>query len=248
MAHSTICPKCYRRDCTKHPQTETPPRADTSKYRFTSKIETTEQADKAIREVTGTLYALAGLDFLVFVLLFRKPLFLVDVFFLLAMGFVLKQSRSRSVAVVVAGYAMVSGLVALLSRLGLYTGTSGTNVILGALVAFAAFRGVYATFVFQREQRTKANVRGVILLSVTSTFLSAVAFAAVIVIALVAGYDLEQDADSNAVGPWLIAGIVLPWFLVFGRVLPFIRQLRVVRPASESSEHFDAVDSHRGLQ
>jgi hypothetical protein len=228
-------------------ETETPPRAVTLKDRFTSKIATAEQADRAIREVTGTLYALAGLDFLLFVLFLRKPVFLLDVFFLLAIGFVLKRSRSRSVAVLVAGYAILTGLMALLARLGLYGGTSGTNVILGALVAFAAFRGVYATFVFQREQRTKANVKGVILLSVTSTFLSALAFAAVIVIALVAGYDLEQDADSNAVGPWLIAGIVLPWFLVFGRVLPFIRRLCVVRPASELNEHFDAVDSHRSL-
>lgn len=235
-----ICRTCYRRACTKHSQTETAPQAATLKARWWF-IGTVEQADRAIREVSGTLYALAG-AFLLVVLFLSKPEYLIDVFFLVAMGFALRRSRSRSVALLVAGYAMFAGVQTLLVHLGLSSG-SGANVFLAVLVILAAFLGVYATFVYHREQRTRANIKGVVLLSGISIVLSAIAYVFVIVVTFSAGYDLEQEADSTAVGAWLIAGTTLPWFLVFGRVLPFIRRLHVVTtgqptgPANRTLRH-----------
>ena len=243
-----ICRTCYRRGCTKHPQTETPPQGAPLKDRwwFVSKIETVEQADRAIRGVSGTMYALAG-AFLLVVLFLSKPEYLIDVFFLVAMGFALRRSRSRGVALLVAAYAMFAGVHTLLVHLGWYSGR-GANVFLAALVIVAAFRGVYATFVYHREQRTRANIKAVVLLSAISIVLSAIAYVVVIVVTLSAGYDLEQEADSTAVGAWLIVGMLLPWFLVFGRVLPFIRRLRVVttgQPTGQPKEHYGTVDPRR---
>jgi hypothetical protein len=51
----------------------------------------------------------------------------------------------------------------------------------------------------------------------------------VVVLAMRAGFDLKGDADSKAIGQWLLAALEATWFLVFGRALPFVREIRVTK-------------------
>ena len=188
-----------------------------------SKIETTEEADKVIRYLSILLYAMAALDFVIYVIVLAKPASLVDVAFLALSVFILRRTRSRCVAAVVAAYALL-----VLARAGLYEG-SGTNVIVAGIVALTAARGVYATLVYHRNQGTRANPRGVLALTAIAAGLSGIAFFTVVVLALRVGFDLESDADSKAIGQWLVPALAAPWFLVFGRALPFVRGIRVTK-------------------
>jgi len=188
-----------------------------------SKIETTEEADKVIRYLSILLYAMAALDFVIYVIVLAKPASLVDVAFLALSVFILRRTRSRCVAAVVAAYALL-----VLARAGLYEGT-GTNVIVAGIVALTAARGVYATLVYHRNQGTRANPRGVLALTAIAAGLSGIAFFTVVVLALRVGFDLESDADSKAIGQWLLPALAAPWFLVFGRALPFVRGIRVTK-------------------
>jgi hypothetical protein len=199
-----------------------------------SKIETTEQAEKVIREVSILLYGLAALNFLFFVVYLGKPVYLTDVGFLVLAGLILRGSRSRCVAAVVAAYALFVGTLTVLARAGIYEGDGGRNVVLAVIVAFAAVRGVNATVIYHRNHGTKANPRGALALTAIAAVLSALAFVAVVLIAPTAGFDLENDADSDVVGGWSIPALAAPWVLVFGRVVPFVRRIRVTKTANEN--------------
>ena len=192
-----------------------------------SKIETAEQAEKAIKEVSWLLYLLAGVDLLL-VLFLHRPLILLDVLLLLAFGVQFSRTRSGCVALLIAGYALVNGALTVLSHLGFVDGI-GTNIFLVMFIVAAAFRGVQAAVIYHGEHETRTNVKGVVILSIIATALSAVGFVAVIVGAIAAGYDLESDAGSTAAGVWLMPAVAVPWFLVFGRMPPFVRRLRVVK-------------------
>ena len=205
---------------------------------FFSKIETKEQAEKVIREVSIVLYVVAAIDLLLYVLYLGKMVYVGEVVLLVLTGLLLRRSRSRSIAVVVAAYAIFIGILTFLARAGIYHEAGGQNVIVALIVIFTAIRGVNATWVYHRIQGTQTNTRGVVVLTAVAAVLTLVVFVGGFLLAAANGYDLDKDSDSDsdsdsdAVGQMLVPFLVAPWFLVFGRVLPFLRRIRVTKAPS----------------
>ena len=191
-----------------------------------SKIETKEQAEKAIRYVSRVLYAVAAVDLMVYVLYLGKLVYVGEPVVLVHTSFVLRRSRSRSLAIVVAAYASFNG-VWMIYQAG------GHSVPVSLIVLLTAIRGVNATWVYHRIQGTQTNTRGVVVLTAVAAVLTLVVLVGGSLLAAAKGYDLDKDSDSNAVGQMLLPFLAAPWFLVFGRALPFLRRIRVTKaPAS----------------
>jgi multisubunit Na+/H+ antiporter MnhC subunit len=198
--------------------------------RYFSKIQTVEQAEQAIKEVAYVLYAIAALQALLgFFIYPRLASWTFDVAFAVVMGFILQKSKSRCVALVVAAYATIVALLTVAIGLGLYGGEGGKNIVLAAIVAYTAYRGVYATVRLHRWRNTKADRKNVAILTVIAVVLTAVVVLATIVIAVVLGYDLHRDTDTDTVGFALFFAVWMVWLLVFDRLLPVIRRLQVVK-------------------
>ena len=197
-----------------------------------SKIETKEQADKAIRVVSIVLYVVGVLNLLLYLFVLGKMVYLSEAVCIVLGAFLLRRSRSRSLAVVLTAYAVYVGILTLLTRVGAYQGGGGTNVFVALIVIFTAIRGINATWVYHRIQGTQTNKRGVIVLTAVAFVLSLVVFVGGFMLAAALGYDLDSVPDTDAVGEMLVPFLIAPWFLVFGRALPLLRRIRVTKAAS----------------
>jgi len=198
--------------------------------RLFSKIETREQAQKAINEVAYGLYILAAIQFILLYLLLHSKLALSDVVFMLSMGFILQRSRSRSVAIIITIYAVYISAATLATKIGI-SHEGGTNVFLAAIVAYAAYRGVVGTFVYHQHMNCRSDAKHIVILSIIASVLTIVVFFFTIFVGIAVGYNLDRDDDVNALGLVLLMTILATWLVVFNRFLPFTRRLRVLMPS-----------------
>jgi hypothetical protein len=200
---------------------------------YFSRIETVEQAEAAVREVAHFLYGLAALDFLValfdaFFVSSGLAWIAVDAAFVVTMALVLRATKSRCVALLIAAYAILSGTMTVLNVFGI-THMGGTNLVLAAMIAGIACRAVYVTSVYHRLRHSRTQLKNVVILSVVATGLSAVVFFIVVCGWIAFGGLHRPETDNSMLGMATLVAIVGVWLLVFNRLLPFTRRLRVVR-------------------
>jgi hypothetical protein len=205
-----------------------------------SKIETVEQAEDSIRTTAYTMYVVAGVHVLAAAFMYPNVLpRLSEAAFVAVMGFILRGSRSRWVAGLIAMYATaVSGLT-LAARMGLYSGGAGQNIFIAAVVLYESYRGWYATIVFHRLKKTVANIRTVVILSSVAIVLSVLVFVGTLLISMLLGHDLDRDEDSGVVGGILFLVVWAVWVAVFNRLLPFIRQRRITKTQVNGAVRFE---------
>jgi len=194
-----------------------------------SKIETKEHAERAIKEVSYALYVVAVIDALIG-LFWQGRSMILEALFVALLGFLLQRSKSRSVALVAAAYAVFVCGLTIAAKAGVYHGSGGTNVVLALIVAYTAWRGVYAAVLYHRWLGSRVNVKHVVILTVITIVATVVVGIAILFIAAALGYDFDRDEDSNAVGSMLLIGAVATCGIVFNRLLPFTRRLNVLRP------------------
>jgi hypothetical protein len=145
-----------------------------------------------------------------------------DAIFMVVMALMLQRSRSRCVALVIAGHATFITLLTFAARAGLY---QGDGRILALIVTVFAYRAVYATVVYQRLRNIRPDWRGTLILTLIAAAMTVVVAVVVFVIGAFNDYNFDDDSPARIA---LVRAIWAMWLLVFNRILPFTGGLRVV--------------------
>jgi hypothetical protein len=127
-----------------------------SRSRWFSKIETRDDALKAIKDASGGFFVLAGIQAALGVIVLKQYSMLFDVAVLVVGAAFLRWFNSRAAAVVLLLLAVVGAGVTVANKFGLALG-GGNNVILAALMVWAGVRSVQATFKLHRLADAEAQ-------------------------------------------------------------------------------------------
>jgi len=113
-----------------------------------SKIETREDALKAVRDCAGGFFVVAAIQGVLGALLF--PSMIIDAVLIAVLAFILRQWHSRFAAVVLLLMSLVILGITVGNRIGL-TSQGGGNIFLAVLMVLVAFRSVQATFILAKK-------------------------------------------------------------------------------------------------
>ncbi len=115
----------------------------TKKKGMFSKIETREDALKALRDCAGGFFVVAGLQALLGALL--APSLIIDAVVLAVLAFILRQWRSRVAAVLLLILSVMILGVTVGNRLGVVS-QGGGNIFLAIIMVLVGIRAAQATF------------------------------------------------------------------------------------------------------
>ncbi len=122
-------------------------------------IQTKEDAEGALKEVSKALYVFAALQLVLGVIMlgivFENPAFLlglIDVGVYAIAAYYLPKNKSKSLAILVFAVTLLTGGMTLLARMGVFVG--GQNIILATLAIYVGYRAVHATSVYHKESQT----------------------------------------------------------------------------------------------
>jgi len=113
-----------------------------------SKIETREDALKAVRDCAGGFFVVAAIQGVLGTLLF--PSMIIDAVLIAVLAFILRQWHSRFAAVVLLLMSLVILGTTVANRIGV-TSQGGGNIFLAVLMVLVAFRSVQATFILAKK-------------------------------------------------------------------------------------------------
>ena len=124
------------------------PLAGRRRSKWFSKIDTRDDALKAIKDASGAFYVLAAIQ-LVVVFGLKQYSVVFDIAVLVVGASFLRWKKSRAAAVVLLLFAVVGAGVTVANKFGSDLG-GGNNVILAAITVWAGIRSVQATFTLHR--------------------------------------------------------------------------------------------------
>lgn len=108
-----------------------------------SKIETRDDALKAVRDCSGGFLVVAAIQGLIGMFLF--PGVIIDAILLAVLALILRKWHSRLAAVVLLVMSLFILVTTVSNRIGV-TSQGGTNIFLAVLMVLVGFRSVQATF------------------------------------------------------------------------------------------------------
>ena len=113
-----------------------------------SKIETRDDALKAVRDCAGGFFVVAAIQGVLGALLF--PSLIIDALVIAVLAFILRQWHSRFAAVVLLLTSLLILGTTVGNRIGV-TSQGGGNIFLAVLMVLVAFRSVRATFILAKR-------------------------------------------------------------------------------------------------
>jgi hypothetical protein len=125
------------------------------KSRWFSRIETREDALRAIKDSSSAFLVVAALQVILMVVILRSYDVLFDAAVLAVGALLLRRYNSRAAAIVLLLLAVAEAGVTVANRLGVIA-EGGKNVILALLVLWAGIRAVQATFKLHRLAMAEA--------------------------------------------------------------------------------------------
>ena len=125
----------------------------TKKKGMFSKIETRDDALKAVRDCAGGFFVVAGLQALIGALL--APSLIIDAIILAVLAFLLRQWQSRVAAVLLLILSVLILGMTVGNRLGV-TSQGGRNIFLAIIMVLVAIRAAQATFLLGGKLAARA--------------------------------------------------------------------------------------------
>ena len=127
--------------------------ADTTKKKSAlfGKLETREDALKAVRDCAGGYFVVAAINGLVGAFLF--PAMLIDAALLGGLALIMRKWHARWAAVLLLLVSLFILVSTVGNRLGI-TSQGGTNIFLAVLMVLVGFRSVQATFLLAKKAAT----------------------------------------------------------------------------------------------
>ncbi len=113
-----------------------------------SKIETREDAVKAVRDCAGGFFVVAAIQGVLGALLI--PSLIIDALIIAVLAFILRQWHSRFAAVLLLLMSVLILGTTVGNRIGV-TSQGGGNIFLAVLMVLVAFRSVQATFILAKR-------------------------------------------------------------------------------------------------
>lgn len=127
------------------------PETTKKKNALFGKLDTREDALKAVRDCAGGFFVVAAINGLLGVFLF--PAMLIDAALLGGLALIMRQWHVRWAAVVLLLLSLFILVSTVGNRLGI-TSQGGTNVFLAVLMVIVGFRSVQATFMLAKKATT----------------------------------------------------------------------------------------------
>ena len=115
-----------------------------------SKIETRDDALKAVRDCAGGFFVVAAIQGVLGAILF--PSMIIDALLIAVLAFIIRQWHWRFAAVVLLLMSLVIVVTTVGNRIGA-TSQGGGNIYLAVLMVLVAFRSVQATFILAKKGR-----------------------------------------------------------------------------------------------
>ncbi len=172
---------------------------------------TDDTAEAVIKDTANTWLVVAALQALLMGFLVASGAFpsgdLADPVAAALGAYFLRTRRSRALAVLLLLLAIAEGTATVAAMAHLMTG--GTNIFLAVIIVFASFRGVQATWRYQRLRGARTHWGRTIAFSVLALVLSFVVFAAVAVASVVLN-QRGAHVDANLLNLLYAGALLLP--------------------------------------
>jgi hypothetical protein len=189
-----------------------------SKNKWSTRIDSIEDADVKLREFFKGILIIALIQAAAVVFLTMSNAAMIlnifDPLFMVLFGWPIRKYKSRFLALVFLGYALIIGFATLMAKVGMPVGGfGGKNIFFASALIYIGVIGVRATFFYAAYHKLRVGWKNVILSNLVLA-----AYMVIFSIALMASYFLmEQNLPpiikSNAIlgMTWLVSCLGLFW-------------------------------------
>lgn len=182
------------------------------------RIESKEDARKILRDIGIGFYFVAGLQFVVGILLIRS--LLTDSVGFLIIGYCLHKFRSRTAAIAAVGITLIGIVV---TARNFVTRQGPTNIVLALLLLVYSIRAVQASFAYHKLAKSRFSAKNFLIKNAIGILFTFVfGFIALVGLAVVVG-NTEKLTDEFWGGFSLVI-LLLSFGLAYRGWLPFTRR------------------------